>query len=102
MTDHTTLPPRGESAVFPLPPMTATGGPPELSGLVLSGDGRLTVAAHGVGLAVRLEAEDAAQLALMLWQLSGRLAAERTEAAERAGDALDAITASFSGGAGHA
>lgn len=93
------LPAPGQSACFPLPVLAASGAPPELHGLLLSASGRLAVASYGSGFAVQLEPEDCSELALLLWALAGRMAAERAAAAERAGDALQAISASFNGGA---
>lgn len=99
MRDLPPLPPPGHSAVFPLPVLAAAGAPPVLSGLILAPDGRLTVAASGAGLAVRLAAEDAAALALLLWQLADKLATEASAAADAAAGALDRITREASGNA---
>lgn len=84
-------PPPGMSAVFPLPIVASSGGSPELSGLIVSADGRLTVAHRGAGLAVRLAPEDCSALAVLLWQLAGQLAERDQLAAGAADAALDRI-----------
>ncbi|WP_439578375.1 hypothetical protein [Elioraea sp.] len=89
--DRPAVPPPGSAAIFPLPVLTAAGGAPELAGLILHGDGRVTIAHRGAGLAVRLGPDDAAQLGMMLLALSGELAARRREAAEAAGADLARI-----------
>ncbi len=92
MTDNPPIPPPGMSAVFPLPIVASAGGKPELSGLIVAGDGRLTVAHCGAGLAVRLGPEDCTALALLLWQLAGQLAERDRCAAAAADAALSRIT----------
>ena len=91
MTENPPVPPPGMSAVFPLPIVASSGGTPELSGLLVAGDGRLTVAHCGAGLAVRLAPEDCTALALLLWQLAGQLAERNRAAAEGADAALARI-----------
>jgi hypothetical protein len=91
MTDLPAVPPPGTSAVFPLPTLAASGGAPNLSGLIVAADGRLTVAHRGAGLAVRLAPEDCSALAILLWQLAGQLAGQRQIAADAADNALDRI-----------
>ena len=83
--------PRGTSAVFPLQTLAAGGGAPELSGLVVASDGRIAIATAGAGLAVHLSPEDAAGLALLLWQLVPHLAAARDAAVDAADAALARI-----------
>ena len=83
--------PRGASAVFPLPTLAAGGGAPGLSGLVVASDGRIDIATAGAGLAVRLSPEDAAALAMLLWQLVPHLAAARDAAVDAADAALKRI-----------
>jgi hypothetical protein len=99
MTDLPAVPPPGTSIVCNIPVLSAAGGPREMSGLVISGDGRLTIACNGAGLAVRLEAEDATALAILLWQIAGQLANAEQKAAAAADAALNRI---FEERAGHA
>lgn len=91
MTDIPAVPPPGTSIVCNIPVMAASGGPRELSGLIVNGDGRLTIACNGAGLAVRLEVEDATALALLLWQIAGQLADAEQKAADAADTALNRI-----------
>lgn len=91
MTDLPAVPPPGTSIVCNIPVMAAAGGPRELSGLIVNGDGRLTIACNGAGLAVRLEAEDCTALALLLWQLAGQITAAEQKAADAADAALSRI-----------
>ena len=91
MTDLPAVPPPGTSIVCNIPVMAASGGPRELSGLIVNGDGRLTIACNGAGLAVRLEAEDCTALALLLWQIAGQLADAEQKAADAADTALNRI-----------
>jgi len=91
MIDLPAVPPPGTSAVFPLPTLAAAGGAPDLSGLVISADGRLTVAHRGAGLAVRLAPEDCSALAALLWQIAGTLAEQHQQAADAADTALNRI-----------
>ena len=93
MTDLPAVPPPGTSIVCNIPVLAATGGPREMSGLVISGDGRLTIACNGAGLAVRLEAEDCTALGLLLWQLAGQITAAEQKAADAADAALNRIVA---------
>jgi hypothetical protein len=89
------VPPPGTAAVFPLTVLTAAGGDAELSGIIVHGDGRLTIAHRGAGFAVRLDGETATQLALMLFAMGGDLLGKEKAAADGAADAL----ARISGGA---
>jgi len=93
MTDLPACPPPGASAVFPLPVIAASGGGANLSGLIVHGDGRVSIAHRGAGLAVRLAAEDAAALALLLWQLAGQIAERDQHAADAADAELNRIVA---------
>lgn len=93
MTDLPAVPPPGTSIVCNIPVMAASGGPRELSGLIVNGDGRLTIACNGAGLAVRLEAEDATALAILLWAIAGQLANAEQKAADAADAALNRIVA---------
>lgn len=102
MTDTPTtprLPTLGEQLVFFAPVLTAAGGPPELHGLALSGDGRLTIAAHGSGLAVQLDPSDASALGVLLLRLASQLATQQAATVEAVDEALKRIT---SKAAGHA
>jgi len=83
--------PHGSSAAFPLETLMAGGGSPELSGLVVTPDGRIAIANAGHGLAVRLSPEDAAGLAMLLWGLVPHLAAARDAALDAADAALARI-----------
>lgn len=91
MTDLPAVPPPGTSIVCNIPVMAASGGPRELSGLIVNGDGRLTIACNGAGLTVGLEAEDCTALALLLWQLAGQITAAEQKAADAADAALSRI-----------
>jgi hypothetical protein len=87
--DLLTAPPAGCSTVFSLPVMAASGGTMDLTGLVVSADGRLTIAVQGEGLTVRLDGLDCVALAMILIQLADRLAAEeRAHAGADTGNAL--------------
>lgn len=98
-SDLPALPPPGHSACFPLPVLMAAGSRPPLTGLVLAPDGRLTIACNGAGLAVRLEAADAAQLSVLLWQLANKLANDANAAADTAAAELDKIVKEAAGNA---
>jgi hypothetical protein len=74
----------GFSAIFRLPVLAARGGTKNTSGLLLSLDGRLTLAVENEGLVVRLGLEDCATVGVLLLQLAEKLAAE-----ERAADDAD-------------
>jgi hypothetical protein len=91
MTDLPAVPPPGTSIVCNIPVMAASGGPRELSGVIVHGDGRLTIATNGAGLAVRLEAGDCTALALLLWQIAGQITAAEQKAADAADTALNRI-----------
>jgi hypothetical protein len=89
--DLLTAPPPGYSTVFALPVMAAGGSTPDLTGLVIASDTRLTVAVRGEGLTVQLDALDCITLAMILIQLADRLAAEERAAADSAHVVLERV-----------
>jgi hypothetical protein len=89
--DLLTAPPPGFSTVFGLHVLAARGGTMDLTGLVVSADGRLTIAFQGEGLTVRLDGLDCVALAMILIQLADRLAAEERAAADSVHVALERV-----------
>jgi len=71
------LPQNGQSFLLATRVFAAFGGSPQATGLLVSHDGRITIASNGAGLAVRLEPEQCLALAALLWQLGERLAGEQ-------------------------
>jgi hypothetical protein len=80
--DTPLLPEPGRAFLLPANVIAAFGGSPNVSGVFVSHDGRITIASNGAGLAVRLEPEQCQALGAVLWALGERLAGEQTKAAD--------------------
>jgi hypothetical protein len=76
------LPEPGRAFLLPACVIAVFGGSPNVSGVFVSHDGRITIASSGAGLAVRLEPEQAQALGAVLWALGERLAGEQPKAAD--------------------
>jgi hypothetical protein len=74
------LPEPGRAFLLPTGVFAAFGGSPQVSGLAVSHDGRITLAINGGGLAVQLDPEQCMALGAVLWALGERLSGEQPKA----------------------
>lgn len=93
------LPPPGGAILLPSDELSVADTPTEHDGVIVSRDGRLALCGGGIGMSVKLSAQQAAALGLLLIEIGQAMDKQAQAAANAASEALDRITREVAGNA---